>query len=86
MKSLEITIYWSSFKFFQNLNDLPQLAGLEEDLAFKHEIETQVGFYKAARYWICKLKLFTDHFKAYKLASVHAPVWGYFYKAEFYTN
>ena len=33
----------------QNLNELPQLAGLEDDLAFKQEIETQVGFYKAAR-------------------------------------
>ena len=33
----------------QNLNELPQLAGLEEDLEFKHEVEAKVGFFKAWR-------------------------------------
>ena len=34
----------------QNLNELPQLAGLEEDLEFKQETEAKVGFFKA---WRC---------------------------------
>lgn len=33
----------------QNLTDLPQLAGLEEDLAFRRETEAKVGFYRAWR-------------------------------------
>ena len=35
---------------FQNLLELPQLAGLEDDLGFRQEIDTQVVFYKASRY------------------------------------
>ena len=34
----------------QNFNDQPALAGLEEDLDFKHEIEAKVIYYKAWRY------------------------------------
>jgi len=33
----------------QNLNDMKNLAGLDEDLEFHHEIEAKVSFYKAAR-------------------------------------
>lgn len=33
----------------QNLNEMPQLAGLEEDLSFKQEIEAKTVFYKAWR-------------------------------------
>ena len=33
----------------QNLNDVKNLAGLDEDLEFHHEIEAKVSFYKAAR-------------------------------------
>lgn len=34
----------------QHLTDMPLLAGLEEDLAFKHEVEAKVVFYQA---WRC---------------------------------
>jgi hypothetical protein len=33
----------------QNLNDLPQLAGLEDDDSFRQETEAKVVFYKAWR-------------------------------------
>jgi len=33
----------------QNLNDVKNLAGLDEDLEFHHEIEAKVSYYKAAR-------------------------------------
>ena len=33
----------------QNLNEMPQLAGLEEDLAFRQEIEAKTVYYKACR-------------------------------------
>ena len=33
----------------QNLKDMPNLAGLEDDLEFHHEIEAKTIFYKAAR-------------------------------------
>jgi len=33
----------------QNLNDMKNLAGLDEDLEFHHEIEAKVSYYKAAR-------------------------------------
>jgi hypothetical protein len=34
----------------QNMTELPQLSGLEEDLAFRQEIEAKVVYYKAQRY------------------------------------
>ena len=33
----------------QNLNEMPQLAGLEEDLAFRQEVEAKTVYYKACR-------------------------------------
>lgn len=33
----------------QNLAEIPQLAGLEEDIEFRQKYEAQIGFYKAAR-------------------------------------
>ena len=33
----------------QNLNEMPQMAGLEDDLAFRQQIEVKVVFYKAFR-------------------------------------
>ncbi len=39
----------------QNLNEMPQLAGLEEDLAFRQEVEAKTIFYKAWRcYYIAR--------------------------------
>lgn len=47
VKAQELVRLYESI--IQNLSEMPQLAGLEEDIEFRQETEAKIGYFKAWR-------------------------------------